>query len=106
MNLAVQRFSQTDGEALLVAIDAYNKFLIDKDQKGADAYAVKCQGRGQLLFNVNLSIPNTEGRDFARQLYKLQWYMGHTTAFNSKWIKDHLIGIYGGVSDAYRVEEE
>ncbi|KAF8322968.1 hypothetical protein F5887DRAFT_1086906 [Amanita rubescens] len=97
MNLAVQRYAQTDGEALLHAIHTYLKLLKDGNQQAADAYVVKCQGKGQPLLNVNYSMPNTEGREFAMKLYKLQCYMGHTTAFNSKWIKDHLIGVYGGI---------
>jgi hypothetical protein len=97
-NVGVQRYVQTDGEALLQAINTYVGMVKDGKQKEADAYADECRKKSQLI-NVQYSMPNKEGREFAIELYKLEAYMGHTTAFTSKWIKDHIIGVYGGVSE-------
>jgi hypothetical protein len=97
MNLAVQRYVQTDGEALLQAIGTYVSYLTEGKQKEAEAFVERCRGKSQLM-NVQYSMPKPEGREFAMELYKLEGYMGHTTAFTSKWIKEHIIGVYGGVS--------
>ncbi len=105
MNLAVQRFVQTDGEALLHAIRIYVGHLNDGEQDAANAYLLKCQGKSELV-NVGYSMPNTEAREYAMQLFKLHWYMGYTPAFTSKWIKQHLIKVYGGVSHQRCVKEE
>jgi hypothetical protein len=104
MNLTVQKYTQTDGEALLQAISIYVGYLNDGKTTQAEAYIEECQGKGALM-NVGYTMPNTEAREFAMQLYKLEGYMGHTTAFTSKWIKEHIIGVYGGVSDELQVKE-
>lgn len=49
------------------------------------------KGKGGILGTV-------ESRQFALQLFKLESYMGHTTALTSKWIKQHILNTYGGVS--------
>jgi len=104
MNLAVQKYVQTDGEALLLAIGTYVGHLKAGRQKQAAAYVEYCQGKSQLR-NVNYTMPNAEARQYAMNLYKLEVYMGHTTAFTSKWIKEKLIGVYGGVSDQLHVKD-
>ena len=96
--MGVQRYVQTDGEALLRAVDIYLGMVKDGRKEEADAWAEKC-GKKSELMSVQYSMPNKEGREFAIELYKLEGYMGHTTAFTSKWIKDNIIGVYGGVSE-------
>ncbi len=98
MNLLVQRYVQTDGEALMQAMDIYVDHLTNGNETEANAFVQDCLRRKHLL-NAHLTLGNTEGREFAVQLHRLREYMGHTTAFNSKWIKCHVIRIYGGVSD-------
>lgn len=97
-NIPVQRYVQTDGEALLQAITLYVGYMNSGNEIEAKRYAARCRKKNHLM-NVNLSMPNKEARELAANLYKLQGYMGHTPAFTSKWMATHIIGIYGGVSD-------
>lgn len=97
MNLPVQRYVQTDGEALLQAISIYLGYKKEGRDDEALAFVDSCRSKSQLM-NVQHSMPRIEAREFAIELYKLEGYMGHTTAFTSKWIKEHILGVYGGVS--------
>jgi hypothetical protein len=105
MNLEVRKFVQTDGEALLLAIKEYIGHIDAGRMAEAESYVEDCNNGKSLLMNVQCSIPNEEGRGYAMQLYKLREFMGHTPAFTSKWIKDNIIGVHGGVSDEYDVED-
>jgi hypothetical protein len=105
MNLPVQRYVQTDGEALLQAIGVYIGHITAGEQDEADAFIKECQAKNHLL-NVNYTMPNTEARQYAMELYKLEGHMGYTKAFASKWIKDNIIGIYGGVSVELYVKDD
>lgn len=101
MNLPVQRYTQTDGEALLQAISIYVGYIKDGKMERAAMYA---SGKNQLI-NVGYTMPDKEAREFAVQLYRLEGYMGHTTAFASKWIKDNVMRVHGGVSDKLHVKD-
>jgi hypothetical protein len=95
-NEHVQRFPETDGEMLLRATTVYALFMNTASGNGIKKFTEECKKSGQA---VNPTLLNTETREYALQLHKLEEYMGHTTAFTSKWIKEHLVGVYGGVSN-------
>ena len=86
---------EKDGEALLMAIKAY--IVAEKNGEGA-AY-VEDQIRKGSRQGVSTTLGTKESRQYVLNLYKLEAHMGHTTAFTSKWIKDHILGTYGGVSE-------
>lgn len=104
-NLPVQRYVQTDGEALLQAIGIYVGYKKLGKENQAKKFAASCKEKNHLL-NVNLSMPKVDGREYAMQLYKLEGHMGHTSAFTSKWINQNILGIYGGVSNEFDIDDD
>jgi len=81
----------------LNAINVYVGHLTEGEQEEANAWIKWHQEKAQPM-NSSYTMTNTEAREFAVQLHKLKEYMGHTTAFTTKWIKEHITGVYGGVS--------
>jgi hypothetical protein len=95
-NQPVQKYSETDAEALLMAVSTYAQLVANKQHHIAKNHLKDCITNGQQGISATMS--NTESRAYVLNLFKLQHYMGHTPAFTSKWIREHLFGVYGGVS--------
>lgn len=61
-------------------------------QKFLDENGLRRKGIGAVLVTP-------ETRQFVVNLFVLEIHMRFTTAFSTKWIKEQMFGIYGGVSD-------
>ena len=101
-NAEVRKYVHSDGEALLMAVSAYVLLLETGRQQDAEEFLAMRSKSGQL--GVAATLAHLESRDFALNLYKLG-YMGHTTAFTSKWIRDNILDVYGGVSKSKPKDE-
>ena len=77
------------------------KAYIVAEKNGEGAAYVEDQIRKGSRQGVSMTLGTKESRQYILNLYKLEAHMGHTTAYiiTSKWIKDHILGTYGGVSE-------
>lgn len=94
-NVAVQKYVQTDGEALLMAVKMYALLLEQGNELQAKEYLEECNTKQQ---GVSMTMANPESRQFVLNLYKLEGHMAFTMAFGTKWIREHILCTYGGVS--------
>lgn len=95
-NARVHKYLETDAEALLMAVKGY--VMLSEAGKGAEATAyMEAHIRKKTGISPVFGAP--ESRDFVLRLYKLEGHIGHTTAFSTRWIREHILNIYGGVSD-------
>ena len=91
----IQKYVEKDGKGLLMVIKVY--IVAEKNGEGA-AY-VEDQMRKGSRQGVSMMLGTKESRESVLNLYKIEVHMGHMTAFTLKWIKDHILGTYGWVSE-------
>ena len=75
------------------------KVYIVAEKNGEGAAYVEDQMRKGSRQGVLMMLGTKESRESVLNLYKIEVHMGHMTAFTLKWIKDHILGMYGWVSE-------
>lgn len=95
-NEHVQKYEQTDAEALILFAKRYAAKIAANDLVGAQAVLDEPETRKQQGLAATMGDPET--RRFVLTLIQLEGHMAFTDALTTKWIREHMLGRYGGVS--------
>ena len=94
-NQHVQKYVQTDAEALILVAKQYAAKITANDVDGAQAVLVEHEKQQ----GVAAVMGDPETRRFVLTLIQLEEHMAFTDALTTKWIREHMLGRYGGVSE-------